>query len=85
MPQTVGTDTAAATRGFAITPHDTNALTATTRAIYVGGAGHIVVRLAGDSADITLSSVPAGSILPIAATHVRASRTTAGAYEYVQA
>lgn len=68
---------AAAQRGFAITPHDTNPLTRETVGIYVGGAGAITLRLAKDSADVVLTAVPVGVILPIAASHVRATGTTA--------
>jgi hypothetical protein len=67
--------TVSATNGFAIVPHATNALTHQTRAVYVGGAGDITLRLSGDSADITLVGVVAGTILPVAATHVRATST----------
>ncbi|SNS16492.1 hypothetical protein SAMN06295912_10266 [Sphingomonas laterariae] len=68
---------APATRAAAIVPHDSNALTDITKAIYVGSAGDLTVRASRDGADHVWRAVPAGSILPIRASHVRASGTTA--------
>ena len=51
-------------KGFAITPHDSTELALTPKALWVGGAGTVVVRLADDSADITFSGVAAGTLLP---------------------
>lgn len=66
---------------LAITPHDTNALTQVDgdypRAIYVGGAGNIALRLYGDTADVTLTAVPVGTVLNLRASHVRSTSTTA--------
>lgn len=60
----------------AVTPHDTTALGNVTRAIYVGGAGDVeVITKGGDT--VVFSSVPAGTILPVRATHVKSSNTTA--------
>lgn len=61
----------------AVTPHDTNALANTSKALYVGGAGNIACRLADDSTDVTFVGLTAGSILPVRVTHVRATSTTA--------
>lgn len=68
--------TAPARKGFAITPHNTNPLAVTPRAIYVGGAGNIVIT-GLDGADFTLVAVPAGSIIPVMPLAVKATGTTA--------
>lgn len=62
---------------FAITPHDTNKLTTAVRAIYVGGAGNIVLQVPGSTTNITFTGVPVGTILPVNAWLVRATSTTA--------
>ena len=59
-----------------ITPNDSTTFLRT-RALWVGGAGNIVVRMAGDAADQTLVGVPAGTLLPIAVDRVKATNTTA--------
>jgi len=68
-------DIAPARGGFAITPHASNPVTRVTRAVWVGGAGDLVVRMEADDADVTFTGVPAGTLLPIAVTHVRATST----------
>lgn len=66
-----------ATSAQAITPSDSNALATTPRALYVGGAGDVSVILIGDASAVTFSAVPAGTILPLRCSKVRATGTTA--------
>lgn len=62
---------------FTVTPHDTNPVAHSTRAIWVGGAGNVTCRLEGDAADRVFSAVAAGTRLPIRVTHIRSTGTTA--------
>ena len=61
----------------AVTPHDTNELAQVSRALYVGGAGDLVVILADDTTAVTFKAVPAGSVLPVRARIVKATGTAA--------
>ena len=56
-----------------VSKSDTVNFTELPKAIYVGGAGDLVLRLAGEAADITLAAVPAGTLLPLRVSHVRAT------------
>jgi hypothetical protein len=59
----------------AVTTSD-SALIPVTDALYVGGAGNIVVTTQnGDS--VTFTGVPVGTVLPIAVSQVKATSTTA--------
>lgn len=66
-----------ASGAVAITPDDTDPLTGGITALYVGGTGDVVLRAVDSGADVTFSAVPAGAILPVRASHVRATGTTA--------
>lgn len=48
-----------------------------TRWVYIAGTGNLVVRLADDSADVTFATIPAGTMLRIAAAIIRQTGTTA--------
>lgn len=62
--------------GAAVTPSDsTDFSLGKCRALYVGGAGNLVAILGGTA--ITFNSVPAGSVLWIAASRVNSTSTTA--------
>lgn len=62
--------------GAAIVPSDSTDLPLAARAIFVGGAGNIVlVTLRGTT--LTFKGLLAGQILPVAAARVRATSTTA--------
>lgn len=63
---------------FVVTPNDTADLSATSRALYVGGAGNLAVIMVGGET-VTLTAVPAGTLLPIRVDRVLAIGTTATA------
>lgn len=64
----------------AVTPHDTNpSITGSPTGLYVGGAGNIVLRLSGGSADVTFTAVPVGTVLHVEPTAIRSTSTTATA------
>lgn len=69
------TDATAYMEAAAITPHDTNPNPF--RSIWVGGTGNVTLRALGSSADVVITAVPAGVLLPIATSFIRATGTTA--------
>lgn len=60
---------------FSITP-GASALTHEVRAVYVGVGGDVEVTTAAGN-DVTFADVPQGAVLPVRATHVLATSTTA--------
>jgi hypothetical protein len=65
---------APADNAAAVTPHATNELAYVTRAVWVGGAGNLVVVMRDDS-EVTFTNVPAGYLLPIRVKAVRNTST----------
>jgi len=66
-----------ARNGLAVTPSDTVDLTTVARGLYVGGAGDVIVNMAGGQTSQKFASVAAGTILPIVVTRVISTNTTA--------
>jgi len=67
-------------QGVAVTPSDTGQLPWVSRALWVGGAGNIVIDLfdaAGNKTNVTFTGVPAGTLLQVRAGAVLATNTTA--------
>lgn len=62
--------------GAAVTPADGTDLVTMSRALWIGGAGNIVL-VTQDGSTITLKGVQAGTLIPIRATRVKATNTTA--------
>jgi hypothetical protein len=65
------------TNSFVITPSDTLELPFVTRAVYVGAAGDITLRLAGDTGSHIIKAVAVGTTLPIRARQIYATGTVA--------
>lgn len=73
----MGSSNLSVARGvFAVTPHDTNKLPASARALYVGVGGDIAP-VAADGSSAVFKDVPQGSIFPVECTGVLATGTTA--------
>lgn len=63
-------------KAVAITPSDaTNFTDGTCHAIYVGGTGAVVAIVNGTA--VTFAAVPVGTVLPVRATRVNSTSTTA--------
>jgi hypothetical protein len=65
-----------AANGIAVTPGDSTDI-ASTRGLYVGGAGDVAVLFKGGSASVTIAGVAAGTVLPFQVTRVYSTSTTA--------
>lgn len=64
---------------FAHTKHDTTEMAYVSRGIYVGTGGNVTVKRI-DGTLVTFPSVPGGVILPIRATHIMSTDTTASGF-----
>lgn len=62
--------------GAAVTASDSTDL-GVTRAVWVGGAGNLAVRFINSASAVTLTAVPAGTLLPIQVDRVMSTNTTA--------
>jgi len=65
-----------ATKAVAIVPNDTNQLTAPCYGIYVGGTGNIALVTKKDD-DVVFYNAQAGQTIPVQASIVKATGTTA--------
>jgi hypothetical protein len=63
---TAKSDLSPLSNAAAVTLHDTNELANYSRALWVGGAGNLKVTTAGGDT-VTLSGIPAGTLIPIRA------------------
>lgn len=61
----------------AVTPSDTVDLSGTARGLYIGTGGDVRLLLEGNTAPVTFVAVPSGSLMPVRATRVYATGTTA--------
>lgn len=68
---------APAARSFAIVPDDEAALPIVPKAVYVGTGGTVRLRGMNDSDAISWINVPSGGLIPLRASHVLATGTTA--------
>jgi hypothetical protein len=77
MPQTAGKQVKGYRKITTLTPSDTVPVPGNTQALYIQGTGNLSVQMQGAGTPFLFTAVPAGTILNIAPTHVRATGTTA--------
>lgn len=77
MPEWQYMGSGPASKAAVITPHNTNDLSVPCRMIYVGGAGDITLIPRGGAVAVLFKAVPVGTILPVSASRVLATGTTA--------
>jgi len=71
--------TSPSANAVAVTPHDTTAIVGgPTRYLYIGGAGNVTV-ITRKGQTVLFTAVPLGTVLPIQASHVKSTGTTATA------
>ena len=80
MPETYDNHAAGlespAFHAFEITPNDSAPLSSPTRAIYLGVGGALQITMLS-GATVTFHNLPAGSLLPVRATRIFSTNTTA--------
>lgn len=64
-------------RASAVTPSDATVFTRPTRALWIGGAGNVAVRPAGQDTNVTFTAVAAGTLLQLSVLRVLSTGTTA--------
>lgn len=62
---------------YLVAPHDSARLPRLPKALLIGSAGTLTLRPVDAAADVTIAAA-AGQMIPIRASHVRASGTSAG-------
>ncbi len=75
--KSTGLETDPAAYAAAITPADATLLPHSTRGIFVGVGGDVVLYMLGGTAAITFKNVPSGYLLPVQAQAVDATGTLA--------
>lgn len=76
MTMMLGNSSSPANEAAAVTKSDSTVFPVATRGLYVGGTGNVTVTMAGGVQDVVeFEAVPAGAILPISVTQVRAATT----------
>jgi hypothetical protein len=66
-----------ARNGAAITPNDSTDLTYVTKSLFIGVGGNVTIDHVYSGTSILYANVPSGTILPVQATRVYATGTTA--------